>query len=64
MAAMTVGDMVALFLKDDAPIRIDAFDGSSFGSDDAPLHLTINNSRAVYYMVDHPGGLGLARAYL
>ena len=64
MAAMTVGDMVALFLKDDAPIRIDAFDGSSFGSDDAPLHLTINNSRAVYYMVDHPGELGLARAYL
>ena len=64
MATMTVCDMVALFLNDDTPIRIDAFDGSSFGREDAPLHLTVNNSRAVYYMVDHPGELGLARAYL
>lgn len=64
MTSMTVGEMVGLFLDDVGKINIRAFDGSSFGPQDAPLHLTINNSRAIYYMVDHPNDLGLARAYL
>ncbi|MDF7663643.1 class I SAM-dependent methyltransferase [Bifidobacterium sp. ESL0763] len=64
MATMTVADMVGKFLNDSGKINISAFDGSSFGPKDAPLHITVNNSRAVYYMVDHPNDLGLARAYL
>ena len=64
MAGMTVCDMIALFLEEGAPLRVDAFDGSHLGPSDAPFHLVVRNSRAVYYMVDHPGELGLARAYL
>lgn len=64
MTAMTVADMVSIFLKDNGKINITAFDGSSFGPQDAPVHIAVNNSRAIYYMVDHPNDLGLARAYL
>ncbi len=64
MAGMSVADMAGLFLKPGAPIRIEAFDGSSWGGADAPATLQVRNSRAVYYMAEHPGELGLARAYL
>lgn len=64
MAKMTVADMIQLFLEPDAPLHVTAFDGSSLGSEDAPLTIDVRNSRAVYYMVDNPGELGLARAYL
>ncbi|WP_289097553.1 class I SAM-dependent methyltransferase [uncultured Bifidobacterium sp.] len=64
MASMTVAQMVGLFVKPDAPIHVTAFDGSSFGDPDAPVTLTVNNSRAVYHLVNAPGELGLARAYL
>ena len=61
---MKVADMVQLFIKPGAPLRVEAFDGSSMGSENAPLCIQVKNSRAVYYMVDNPGELGLARAYL
>lgn len=64
MTAMTVGQMAALFIKPDAPLRIVAFDGSSYGSEDAPVTIEVRNSRAVYYLVNAPNDLGLARAYL
>ncbi|RBP98433.1 SAM-dependent methyltransferase [Bifidobacterium aemilianum] len=64
MAGMTVADMVGAFIEDSGKLNVQAFDGSSFGPQDAPLHINVNNSRAVYYMVDHPNDLGLARAYL
>ena len=64
MAGMSVADMAGLFLRPDAPIRIEAFDGSSLGPHDAPVCIQVKNSRAVYYMAEHPGELGLARAYL
>lgn len=64
MAGMTVAQMIELFVEPNAPLRIEAFDGSVFGPVDAPVCIKVNNSRAVYYMVDHPNELGLARAYL
>lgn len=64
MTAMTVGQMVQEFLKPGAPIYITAFDGSSCGDENAPLTLCVNNARAIYYLVNAPGELGLARAYL
>ncbi|MCI1223366.1 MAG: cyclopropane-fatty-acyl-phospholipid synthase family protein [Bifidobacterium subtile] len=64
MAGMTVADMIGLFADDTGQVNVTAFDGSTFGPDDAPLHLIVKNSRAVYYMVEHPNDLGLARAYL
>lgn len=64
MAGMSVAQMVQLFVKPDAPLRVEAFDGSVFGPQGAPVCLQVKNSRAVYYLVNHPGELGLARAYL
>lgn len=64
MAQMTVAEMIQLFLEPGAPLRVEAFDGSSFGPEDAPFTLQVRNSRAVYYIVENPGELGLARAYL
>lgn len=64
MAAMSVGQMVELFVEPGAPIYVKAFDGSTYGSEDAPVTLVIRNSRAIYYLVNAPGELGLARAYL
>lgn len=64
MAAMSVGQMVELFVKPGAPIYVKAFDGSTYGSEDAPVTLVIRNSRAIYYLVNAPGELGLTRAYL
>ncbi|RBP99021.1 class I SAM-dependent methyltransferase [Bifidobacterium xylocopae] len=61
---MTVAQMVEAFLEPDAPVQVRAFDGSRFGADDAPLHLEVKSSRAVYYIAEHPNDLGLARAYL
>lgn len=61
---MNVAEMLALFVDDDADLNVKAFDGSEFGRPDASLHLTVKNSRAIYYIVDHPNDLGLARAYL
>ena len=64
MPEMSVAHMVQLFLKPDTPLRVEAFDGSSFGSKSSPVWLQIHNPRAIYYMMEHPGELGLARAYL
>ncbi|NEG69396.1 class I SAM-dependent methyltransferase [Bifidobacterium choloepi] len=64
MQQMTVADMIQLFIKPGAPIYITAFDGSTLGSEDAPLCLQVRNSRAVYYLANNPNELGLARAYL
>ncbi|MCI1219997.1 MAG: class I SAM-dependent methyltransferase [Bifidobacterium sp.] len=64
MSDMTVADMIGLFADDTGQVSIRAFDGSQFGPDDAPLHLVVKNSRAIYYLVDHPNDLGLSRAYL
>ena len=61
---MTVAEMIGLFLTPDAPVQVTAFDGSVFGQDQAPLHLEVKNSRAMYYITENPNDLGLARAYL
>ena len=61
---MTVGEMVALFLQPDAPVRVDAFDGSSFGPEDADLRVRIVNSRCIYQLVAHPNEIGVVRAYV
>ena len=64
MPDMFVAHMVQLFLRPNTPLRVEAFDGSSFGPQQAPVCLQIHRSRAIYYMIQHPDELGLARAYL
>ncbi|WP_308819888.1 class I SAM-dependent methyltransferase [Pseudonocardia alni] len=45
-------------------LRVEGFDGSRSGPDDAPVTLRVNSPRALARLVSAPGSLGLARAYV
>ncbi|WP_350029024.1 hypothetical protein [Bifidobacterium longum] len=61
---MTVGEMASLFLDPDAPVRIDAFDGSHFGPADADLKVKIAAPTCMYQLLAHPNEIGIVRAYI
>lgn len=46
------------------PVRFIAYDGSSFGTADAPITLELKTERGLRYLATAPGDLGLARAYI
>ena len=48
----------------DAPVGFEAYDGSSSGSGDSPIKITVKSPTAVAYLAQAPGALGLARAYV
>jgi cyclopropane-fatty-acyl-phospholipid synthase len=45
-------------------VRISAYDGSSAGSPDAPVEVTVRSELAMRYLAASPGELGMARAYV
>ena len=47
-----------------APVRIEAYDGSTAGPADARVTLVVRSSKALSHLVSAPGELGLARAYV
>jgi cyclopropane-fatty-acyl-phospholipid synthase len=51
-------------LFDRAPVRFEAYDGSTGGSPDAPITIRLLSPRGVSYLVTAPGDIGMARAYL
>ncbi|MEP6759982.1 MAG: cyclopropane-fatty-acyl-phospholipid synthase family protein [Sporichthyaceae bacterium] len=55
--------LLELVLRQPPPLRVKAWDGSEEGPPDAPL-LLVNSPDAVRRLVDSPGELGLARAYV
>jgi cyclopropane-fatty-acyl-phospholipid synthase len=59
---------VATFVTDvtggSPPFRVEAYDGSSAGPDDARLTVRITRPEAIARIVTRPGELGLARAYV
>lgn len=62
---MTIGEILASVADGEkSPVRIEAYDGSSFGPEDCPLVLRVVSEEAVQQFVAAPGDLGLARAYL
>ena len=61
---MTIGEIVRAFADAEPPLRIEAYDGSSYGPADSPLVLRLKSRKALQYFVTAPGDLGLARAYL
>ncbi|WP_130839931.1 class I SAM-dependent methyltransferase [Corynebacterium neomassiliense] len=61
---LTVGQIVEKCVAPPMPFRVTAFDGSTAGPEDAPLHLDITSPDALAYAVTAPGDLGLARAYI
>ena len=55
--------LLELVLRQPPPLRVKAWDGSEEGPQDAPL-LLLNSPDAVRRLVQSPGELGLARAYV
>jgi cyclopropane-fatty-acyl-phospholipid synthase len=60
---MTVAQVFEKFSGRGAPVRFEAFDGSSAGHPEGPV-VRLLNARGLNYLVTAPGSLGLARAYL
>ena len=61
---LTLAEIFETLLAGPAPIRFTAYDGSTYGPDDAPVGLHLKNERGLAYLVTAPGDLGLARAYV
>jgi cyclopropane-fatty-acyl-phospholipid synthase len=55
---------IAGFLGEDIPVRIDCYDGSTLGPDDAPARIVVRSKDALRYALTAPGELGFARAYV
>lgn len=64
MQLMSVAEIIEAISTPPLPFRIEAFDGSATGPEDAELRLRVKNSRALAYALGAPGDLGLARAYI
>jgi cyclopropane-fatty-acyl-phospholipid synthase len=63
-AAMRLANVFERFAGPQAPVEFRAYDGSSAGSPDAPVRITVRSPVAVSYLAQAPGELGLARAYV
>ncbi len=61
---LTLAEVFESLLVRPAPIRFTAYDGSSYGPEDAQVGLNLKNERGLAYLVTAPGDLGLARAYV
>ncbi len=59
---MTVAQALAAVVQ--APVRIEAYDGSSSGPSDASVVVTVRSPKAISHLVSAPGELGMARAYI
>ena len=61
---LTLAEMFESLLAGPAPIRFTAYDGSTYGPEDAEVGLDLKNERGLAYLVTAPGDLGMARAYV
>src|SRR6202040_3975018 len=61
---MALADVFQAIAGPDAPVEFKAYDGSTAGSTDSPIKMTIRSPVAVSYLAQAPGALGLARAYV
>lgn len=61
---MTIAEAFQHVVGNNPDIRLLAYDGSSFGPDDAAATLELRSPAAVHYITGAPGDLGLARAFV
>jgi cyclopropane-fatty-acyl-phospholipid synthase len=61
---VTVGEMLSRVMAHGVPFKFTAYDGSSAGPSDSPVHLHLRNERGLSYLLTAPGDLGMARAYV
>ena len=64
VARITVGEAITRLMPDGVPFHFTAYDGSSAGPDDSPIHVHLVNRRGLSYLLTAPGDLGVARAYV
>ncbi len=64
VSAEPVAGILASVLGATAAVRVEAFDGSVAGPEDAPATLRIRSPQALARLASAPGTLGLARAYV
>jgi cyclopropane-fatty-acyl-phospholipid synthase len=63
-ATITIGEAVTRLMPDGVPFRFAAYDGSTAGPADSPIHVHLENERGLSYLLTAPGDLGMARAYV
>jgi cyclopropane-fatty-acyl-phospholipid synthase len=61
---VTLGEIFSTLFGADAPVRFEAYDGSSAGDPDAAISLRLATPRGASYLATAPGSLGMARAYI
>jgi cyclopropane-fatty-acyl-phospholipid synthase len=63
-AQITIGEAMTRLMPDGVPFRFSAYDGSTAGPTDSPIHVHLRNQRGLSYLLTAPGDLGMARAYV
>jgi cyclopropane-fatty-acyl-phospholipid synthase len=61
---ISIGAAIDRLMPEGVPFRFTAYDGSSAGPGDSPIHLHLRNERGLSYLLTAPGDLGMARAYV
>ncbi|QNN53338.1 class I SAM-dependent methyltransferase [Nocardioides mesophilus] len=61
---VTIGEALTRLMAGGVPFRFTAYDGSTAGPQDSPIHLRLLNERGLSYLLSAPGDLGMARAYV
>ena len=61
---MGLADVFGGIFGRDVPVRIECYDGSAIGPDDAPASVVIGSPRVLRRVATAPGELGFARAYV
>jgi len=61
---MALADVFERVAGPDSPVEFRAYDGSKSGPASSPVRITVRTPKAVSYLAQAPGGLGLARAYV
>jgi cyclopropane-fatty-acyl-phospholipid synthase len=61
---VTLGGIFDSLFGPGAPVRFEAYDGSTGGSPGAPITIRLTSPRGAAYLATAPGDIGMARAYL
>jgi cyclopropane-fatty-acyl-phospholipid synthase len=61
---VTIGEALTRLMAGGVPFRFSAYDGSTAGPEDSPIHVRLLTERGLSYLLSAPGDLGMARAYV
>ncbi len=63
-ARITIAEAITALMPDGVPFHLTAYDGSCAGPSDSPIHVHLENRRALSYLLTAPGDLGVVRAWV